>query len=222
MPPLDKHIYDVSMAQVHKIPSSYNANSYLIAAKRPILVDVGMHCELALRSIEKIIVPNALEYIVLTHCHYDHTFGALELAEQTGARIVIHKNDADLLSDDHATVSDLFGVSTPSIMPDVILQGGEMLNLGDADLGVIHTPGHTPGSICLYGSKQLFSGDTVFPNGSFGRTDLKGGDLNQLIKSIKLLTTRDVETLYAGHGDVTSKNVNAQIRDSLRFAEQVL
>ncbi|MDD5447455.1 MAG: MBL fold metallo-hydrolase, partial [Methanocellales archaeon] len=211
------------MAQVHKILASYNANSYLIAAKRPILVDVGMHCELALRSIEKIIVPNALEYIVLTHCHYDHTFGALELAEQTGARIVIHKNDADLLGDDRATVSDLFGVSTPGIEPDVILQGGEMLNLGDADLGVIHTPGHTPGSICLYdsSSKKLFSGDTVFANGSFGRTDLKGGDQNQLIESIRLLTTLDVETLYSGHGDVTNEDVNAQIRDSLRFAEEV-
>lgn len=212
------------MVQVHKILASYNANSYLIAAKRPILVDVGMHCDLALQSIEKIIVPNALEYIVLTHCHYDHIFGALELAEQTGARIAIHKSDAELLSDDHATVSDLFGVRSPSIKPDLILQGGEMLDLGDAELEVIHTPGHTPGGICLYvsASKQLFSGDTVFPNGSFGRTDLKGGDLNQLIKSIKLLTALDVEILYPGHGDVTSKDINAQIRDSLRFAEQVL
>ncbi|MDD2665421.1 MAG: MBL fold metallo-hydrolase [Methanocellales archaeon] len=208
------------MAQVHKI--AYNANSYLIAAKRPILVDVGMHCELALRSIEKIIAPNALEYIVLTHCHYDHTFGALELAEQTGARIAIHENDAELLGDDRATVSDLFGVRSPNIKPDVILQGGEILNLGDVELEVIHTPGHTPGGICLYGSKQLFSGDTIFPNGSVGRTDLEGGDSNQLIKSIKLLTTLDVETLYPGHGDVTNKDVNAQIRDSLRFAEEVL
>ncbi len=181
-----------------------------------------MNCELALRSIEEIIVPNALEYIVLTHCHYDHIFGALELAEQTGARIAIHKNDAESLGDDHATVSNLFGVRSPAIEPDVMLQGGEMLDLGDLELKVIHTPGHTLGSICLYGSKQLFSGDTVFPNGSFGRTDLKGGDTKKLIESIKLLTTMDVEILYPGHGDVTSKNVNAQIRDSLRFAERVL
>lgn len=210
------------MAQVHKILASYNANSYLIAAKRPILVDVGMHCELALRSIEKIIVPNTLEYIVLTHCHYDHIFGASELAEQTGARIAIHQLDADLLGDDHATVSDLFGVRSPDIKPDVILQGGDVLDLGDAELKVIHTSGHTPGGICLYVPKQLFSGDTVFPNGSVGRTDLKGGDSKKLIESIKFLTTLDVDIMYPGHGDVTSKNVNAQIRDSLRFAEQVL
>lgn len=209
------------MFHVHKIAASYHANSYLIDAKRPILVDVGMNCELALRSIGEIIVPNALEYIVLTHCHYDHTAGAPELAEQTGARIAIHKNDAELLGDDHATVSDLFGVRSPAIKPDVIFQGGEMLDLGDAELKVIHTPGHTPGGICLYTPKQLFSGDTVFPNGSVGRTDLEGGDSKKLIESIKLLTTLDTETLYPGHGDVTSKNVNAQIRDSLLFAEQV-
>ncbi|NYT00441.1 MAG: MBL fold metallo-hydrolase [Methanocellales archaeon] len=210
------------MVQVYKIAASYNANAYLIATKRPIMVDVGMNCDLALQSIEKIIVPNALEYIVLTHCHYDHTSGAPELAEKTGARIAIHKNDAESLGDDHATVSNLFGVRSPAIKPDVILQGGEMLDLGDLELKVVHTPGHTPGSICLYASKQLFSGDTVFPNGSVGRTDLKGGDPNQLIKSIKLLTTLDVDIMYSGHGDVTSKDVNAQIRDSLRFAEQVL
>ena len=210
------------MVQVHKILASYNANAYLIKAKRPILIDVGMNCELALQSIERIIVPDTLEYIVLTHCHYDHIFGALELAEQTGARIAIHKNDAELLGDNHATVSNLFGVRSPDIKPDVVLQGGEVLDLGDLKLKVIHTPGHTPGSVCLYTSKRLFSGDTVFPNGSFGRTDLKGGDQNQLIKSIKLLTTLDVEIMYSGHGDVTSKDVNAQIRDSLRFAEQVL
>ena len=212
------------MFQVYKIAASYNANSYLIAAKRPILVDVGMHCELALRSIEELITPNALEYIVLTHCHYDHIVGAPELAEQTGARIAIHQHDAELLSDDHATVSNMFGVRSPSIKPDVILHGGEILDLGDVELKVIHTPGHTPGGICLYGygSKQLFSGDTVFPNGSFGRTDLKGGDQNQLLASIKLLTTLDVETLYPGHDDVTRREVNAQIRDSLRLAEQVL
>ncbi|MFC1787530.1 MBL fold metallo-hydrolase [Halobacteriota archaeon] len=210
------------MVQVYKIAASYNANAYLINAKRPILIDVGMNCELALQSIGELITPDALEYIVLTHCHYDHIAGALELAEQTGARIAIHKNDAESLGDDHATVSNLFGVGSPAIEPDVILQGGEMLDLGDLELKIIHTPGHTPGSICLYTSKQLFSGDTVFPNGSFGRTDLKGGDQNQLISSIKLLTTLDVEIMYSGHGDVTKREVNAQIRDSLRFAEQVL
>lgn len=210
------------MLQVHNIGSSYGANAYLIAAKRPILVDVGMHCELALSSIGKMIIPDALEYIVLTHCHYDHIAHATQLAEQTGARIGIHEKDAELLSDDQATVSAMFDVCAPSIKPDVIFHGGEILDLGDAKLEVIYTPGHTPGSICLYGTKQLFSGDTVFPNGSFGRTDLRGGDPNQLLASIKSLTALDVEIIYPGHGDVTRKDVNAQIRDSLRLAEQVL
>ena len=86
---------------------------------------------------------------------------------------------------------------------------------------MIHTPGHTPGSICLYEaqSKSLFSGDTVFPYGSVGRTDLPGGSSRDLIRSISRLVKLDVSVLYPGHGEVTSNNVNEQIKQSLELAK---
>lgn len=83
-----------------------------------------------------------------------------------------------------------------------MLTDGAKIDLGDSTLRVIHTPGHTPGSICLYEaqSKSLFSGDTVFPYGSVGRTDLPGGSSRDLIRSISRLVKLDVSVLYPGHG----------------------
>ncbi len=212
------------MVKVHKITGSYGANAYLIDAECPILVDVGAANMFDL--LRRFLNPTDLEYIVLTHCHYDHTFGTAQLAEQTGANVAIHEEDAKLLGDNWATASGVFGVRAPSIEPDMLLKGGESLDLGDISLRVIHTPGHTPGSICLYSedirrmssSKLLFSGDAIFAAGGIGRTDL-GGDAHALVNSIKLLTTLDVDTLYPGHGDATNQNVSTQIKTSLRYAE---
>jgi len=102
------------------------------------------------------------------------------------------------------------------IEPDILLKGGEILG----GFEVIHTPGHTPGGICLYDpvSKILFSGDTVFQDGSFGRTDLYGGNTKKLIDSIKKLTQLDVSIMYPGHGDAVAEDANDQIKMSLRMA----
>jgi len=206
------------MVNVHKITGSYGANAYLIDAERPVLVDVGAPNMFDL--LTEFMNPTDLEYIVLTHCHYDHTFGTAQLAERTGASVAIHEEDAKLLGEDWATASDMFGVRAPSVEPDILLKGGESLDLGDVSLRVIHTPGHTPGSICLYGEdvRLLFSGDTVFAAGGIGRTDL-GGDAHALVDSIKLLTTLDVGILYPGHGEITNENADTQIRTSLKHAE---
>jgi len=204
------------MVNVHKITGLYGANAYLIDAERPVLVDVGAPNMFDL--LKEFMNPTDLEYIILTHCHYDHTFGTAQLAERTGASIAIHEEDAKLLGEDWATASDMFGARAPSIEPDMLLKGGESLDLGDVSLRIIHTPGHTPGSICLYGSGLLFSGDTIFAAGGIGRTDL-GGDAHALVDSIKLLTTLDVDILYPGHGEITNENAGAQIRASLKHAE---
>lgn len=208
------------MVKVHKITASpYVANAYLVEAERPVLVDVGIDPDFVLNAIKGIIDPDSLEYIILTHCHYDHTAGTAQLAEQTNASVVIHQRDADLLDDNHATASSLFEVCSPNIKPDMLLHGGEILDLGDLNLKVIHTPGHTSGGICLYGSKLLFSGDTIFSNGGIGRTDMPGGDSTALANSIKLLTTLDIDAIYPGHGEAVHKNVNIHMRKSLEFAE---
>ncbi len=196
--------------------SPYDGNPYLV--DRRILVDVGMDARAIISQLENILKPGELETIILTHCHYDHSGGAAQVAAAFGAKIAIHRDDAPLLNNPHGSASELFGVRAPSIIPDILLSGGETFG----ELEVIHTPGHTPGGICLYGAraKVLFSGDTVFPDGSFGRTDLAGGNTQKLIESIKKLTLLDVSVMYPGHEDFVSKDANEQIRLSLMMASQ--
>ncbi len=99
-----------------------------------------------------------------------------------------------------------------------------VLDIGKWKLEIMETPGHSEGSICLYErtEKVLFSGDTVFPDGNIGRTDMYGGDTVKLIKSIEKLTALDVKTMYPGHMEITDRDVNRQIQMSLRFAKSVL
>ncbi len=203
--------------QVIKINTSLDdANAYLVNGT--ILIDVGMDSSDIIAELGKHIDLHDLELIVLTHCHYDHSGGAGGVAAATGAKIAVHKNDAPLLLNPNASASRLFGRKAPIIAPDILLAGGEKFG----ELEIIHTPGHTPGGICLYDqkSKSLFSGDTVFQDGSFGRTDLYGGDSSQLIASIKKLTLLDVNIMYPGHGEVVTDNANEQIKLSLMMATQ--
>jgi glyoxylase-like metal-dependent hydrolase (beta-lactamase superfamily II) len=188
---------------------SLYGNAYLIDGT--VLIDAGID--------PRAVAGYDIELIILTHCHFDHTCAVPEIARMTGAKIAIHEADARLLDDDYATASALFGKRAPEISPDVLLYGGEIFESDNFMLEVIHTPGHTPGGICLYESetRSLFSGDTVFPDGGIGRCDL-GGDLSDLIRSIELLTTLDPEVLYPGHLDVTDADVPSQIGSSLAHA----
>ena len=201
----------------------YDANSYLVNGK--ILIDTGMSTEGLIAAISENIDIKDLELIILTHCHYDHTASAQEIANMSGAKIAIHKDDAPLLKNDKVTASTMFGYKAPAIEPDMLLEEGDRIPLGEEEeLEIIHTPGHTPGGICLYEtkSKSLFSGDTVFPNGSIGRTDFEGGNRSQLTGSINKLVKLDVNTLYPGHGEVTSNDVNKQILFSLKMSKSIL
>jgi glyoxylase-like metal-dependent hydrolase (beta-lactamase superfamily II) len=203
--------------QVIKINNSpYDANAYLVNGI--ILIDVGMDSSEIIPELEKHIVLDDLEMIILTHCHYDHSGGAGGVASATGAKIAVHKNDAPLLGNPDASASRLFGKKAPIIVPDILLAGGERFG----ELEIIHTPGHTPGGICIYDpiSKTLFSGDTVFQDGSFGRTDLYGGNSSQLTGSIRKLTLLDVNIMYPGHGEIVMNNANEQIKLSLLMASQ--
>jgi glyoxylase-like metal-dependent hydrolase (beta-lactamase superfamily II) len=200
----------------------YDANSYLINGK--VLVDTGMNTKGLLEEIAKSIELKDLELVILTHCHYDHTASALEISRLSGAKIAIHTNDASLLKSDNVSAASLFGYKAPAIEPDILLNEGDRIDIGnDEELEVIHTPGHTPGGICLYEakSKSLFSGDTVFPGGSIGRTDFEGGSRPQLTESIGKLVKLDVRTLYPGHGEVSSNDVNRQIELSLRMSKGI-
>jgi len=213
------------MVEVHKVTGSpFDGNVYLILDETPALIDTGMDPLPTLRNIKKYIDPEDIGLIILTHAHHDHSGGLLKMKEATGAKVLIHEEEAGFLGDDMATVAYLFGQSSPEIKVDGTLNEGDVIALGEWKLEVLHTPGHSPGCISLYerNAKVLFSGDTVFPQGNIGRTDLFAGCSEDLIRSIERLTELEVDVLYPGHMEVTDRDVNTQIQASLKFARSVL
>jgi len=165
-----------------------------------VLVDVGVDGDLAYKILDAMGVTEKLEKIVLTHCHYDHSGGTKRLRELTDSEVLVHEHGAEALEkgDSSRTASSLFGIEIESFKPDKTLSGGDRVGT----LEVIHTPGHTRDSICLHNpdTKDLFTGDTVFPNGRPGRTDLPTGDTQKMIKSLKKIRKIDAKQIYTGHG----------------------
>jgi glyoxylase-like metal-dependent hydrolase (beta-lactamase superfamily II) len=213
------------MVEVHKVSgAAFDGNVYLILDRRPILVDTGMMAGPTLKNIKKFIDPGKIEMIVLTHCHHDHSGAAPALKEATGARLLLSEKEAGAVGDDMASVAYLFGQQAADYKVDETLKEGMVLDIGEWKLRVLETPGHSLGSLCLYEEKEkvLFSGDTVFPDGNIGRTDMFGGNTPELVRSIERLTALDVETMYPGHMEITNRDVNRQIQMSLRFAKSVL
>jgi hydroxyacylglutathione hydrolase len=143
--------------------------------------------------------------IWLTHAHLDHVMGVARLKRETGAPVYLHPADRQLY--DHAVQQGLaFGIPVdPPPPPDRPFTPGAAVRVGDYVFTVRHTPGHSPGSVCLVGDGVVFTGDVLFA-GSIGRTDLPGGDLETLMKSIEreLLVLPDSTIVYSGHGPETT------------------
>lgn len=142
-----------------------------------------------------------VEYIVATHGHPDHVCGNRELKEATGGKIVMHSADADFFGrTEVAGYFSMLGLEA-SPAPDLRIEDGDRIGIGTEELLVIHTPGHTPGGICLLNGHNLLTGDTLFAGG-LGRTDFPGGSQRELIESIhtRLLTLPDETVVWPGHG----------------------
>ena len=146
-----------------------------------------------------------LAAIINTHGHADHIAGNQWFREQTGAPVWIHAADAVYLTDPALNLSSMvMGEGMKSPEAERLLKDGDQIALGTAFLTVIHTPGHTPGSICLLGPGVLFSGDTLFRS-SVGRSDFPGGDARVLRESLQKLKELPPATrIYPGHGQETT------------------
>lgn len=212
-----------NMKPVRRIlPHFYSGNVYLIEDEKNMLVDAGINGESVVRSLREMKI-RELDYLVLTHCHYDHSAGAEEIIREFSPDVFLHEAEVDKRDDPEYSVSWMFGEDPPEYEVDVPLKGGELIDIGERSLRVIHTPGHSLGSICLYeeGTGELFSGDTVFPDGGIGRTDLRGGSSQELRNSIRKLLELDVRILYPGHGEILREDVKRSLTLSLRFASMI-
>lgn len=143
-----------------------------------------------------------VEYIIATHGHPDHVSGVRKLQEATGAKIVMHRADADFFGrPEVANYFAMFGLEA-SPAPEILIEDNDLITIGNEELQVIHTPGHTPGGVCLLNGKNLITGDTLFAGGGLGRTDFPGGSQKELIASInnRLLVLPDDTVVWPGHG----------------------
>ena len=182
------------------------SNMYIIAdetTKEGILIDAGGGVDKIVNFVENMQIK--LKYIILTHCHVDHVAGLRKLRhEYPRIPIVINVEDAEGLSDASINMCELLGIENNFLNADITVKEGDVLKFGNLEALIIHTPGHTAGSMCILVKDALFSGDTLF-KGTRGRTDLKTGSEREILWSIKdkLLELPEDTIVYPGHGAIT-------------------
>lgn len=166
------------------------------------LVDPGEFTE----KLEDFASKNAenIKYILLTHCHFDHIRGVAGVKKICpNAKIVIHSLDADGLGDPAKSLAAYFGFDQEKTSADILCNDGDIIEMGNSHIEVLHTPGHSKGGVCYKLDDVIFCGDTLFA-GSIGRTDFPGGSFEVLNESLKRLKTLKGDfALYPGHGEPT-------------------
>jgi ribonuclease/clavin/mitogillin len=189
----------------------YAPNVYLLSGKKAALIDSGYRdSETIGKSLEFIeeIAPKNLEYIVITHPHPDHIGGCRSIKKRTGAKIVLHSSGV-------ARARTKYRVG-----PDILIEDGDVLDIGGFSLEIIHTPGHSPASICIYVRENgvLFTGDHIL---GMGTTVVYApeGDMIQYIESLKKLLSYDIRLICPGHGPLI-KEAERKIRELIAHREE--
>ncbi|HUU62468.1 MAG TPA: MBL fold metallo-hydrolase [Dehalococcoidia bacterium] len=191
------------------------ANCYIVGSektKEGLILDPVAEAETIMENVRQLGL--TIKLIIATHSHPDHIMALSEIKEETGAPFAMHEAEsAGMIASGMARVMGLFmsGSAEPLPKPDTPLNDGDTIGVGDLSFTVLHTPGHSPGGISLYGHGVVFVGDTLF-NLSIGRTDFPGCSHQQLIDSInsKLMTLPDETVVYPGHGPQTTIRAERQ------------
>lgn len=185
----------------------FGTNCYLVASEQTgdgMVIDPAGDAPRIMSNIQELSLKIGL--VVLTHIHSDHLGAVSQVIENTGASFAVHTAEAQALRHhDFSRITAAVPNFKPPPIPDRQLNDGEVLVVGDLEFKVLHTPGHSPGGICIAGHGVVFSGDALF-NSGIGRTDMSGGDYNLLISSIrsKLFTLPDDTVVLPGHGPKTT------------------
>ena len=180
----------------------YQSNSYLVAAENGagLIVDAGGEGESIVAAARAAGIDVSL--LVLTHGHFDHVGAVREVKEATGCTVAIHRDDAGKLG--RFSLNMIIN-RTVAPKPERLLSDGDEIEVGELRFRVLHTPGHTPGGIALYGHGVVFTGDTLFRR-SVGRTDIPRGSHSELLRSIQsnLLVLPDETVVLPGHGGAST------------------
>jgi glyoxylase-like metal-dependent hydrolase (beta-lactamase superfamily II) len=176
-------------------------NCYILKSGAELaVVDPGGDAEMILAKLTEL--GGTVKYVIDTHGHVDHIAANREVIDATGAQLLIHELDAKLLAHPDRNLSSLMGMRLTSPVPNRLLMEGDKIVVGEDEMTVLHTPGHTPGGICLLGPDYVFTGDTLFVD-SIGRTDFPGGS-NELMQAsldrLQIVLRKDT-MLYPGHGE---------------------
>lgn len=195
-------------------------NCFIIAdetSKKAVVIDPGDEPDRIMEIIKKNNL--SVECIICTHGHFDHVGAVSELKQETGAEVLIHKEELEIYNA-AKDMAAFWGYDfDPLPEPDKLLKNGDDIEIGGLRFNILHTAGHSPGGICLYGEGIVITGDTLFA-GSVGRTDFYGGDMNKLKESFKRLMSLPENTrVLPGHGPETT--IGHEKREN-SFSEEVL
>ena len=196
------------MMKILQIPTGpMMANAFVVykeGAKEAFVIDPGADSWRIKEKLEDKGI-ETITHILLTHGHFDHIGAVAKLAHDFGAKVCIHRRDASMLLSDEDSLAVIAGAQIEKCEPDVIFEGGEIISAAGIDVTVLHTPGHSGGSVCYIAGDALFAGDTLFYR-SVGRTDFPGSDAGEYRHTLSVvLRSLDKDyVVYTGHGIKTT------------------
>ncbi len=204
--------------QIHPIPTSgFASNCWLLwdeHSREAAVTDPSADCAAILDALRRRNL--TLQWILLTHGHFDHIFALDQLRDSLPVPAVIGEADAGMLTDSQKNASSLFFRQKHRYRPaEKTVREGDTLSLGGKEIRVIAAPGHSPGSVVYEIGDVWLTGDVLF-DGSIGRTDLPGGDSGEMMLTLRRLCGASEKTLYPGHGPATTLSLQKQINPFLR------